>query len=186
MEIIMILNISVLSENWSEFSASEPATRFSVLSDLESKGEVRFTSPLDIALSARTQGGQVEVKGTVSVTVKHPCGRCLEPFTEALTADVDLRFVEEGVHAYETKVADEVELTEEALTRETFSGDSIDLSANLQDEVIMALPQNPICNATCKGLCRECGKNLNQGACDCDVATGHPAFAKLKVLKGGK
>ncbi|VVS92569.1 YceD family protein [Desulfoluna spongiiphila] len=182
----MILNISVLSDHWSEFSASEPATRYPVLSDLESKGDIRFTSPLAIALSARTSGGQVEVKGTVSVTVEQPCGRCLEPFIEALTAEVDLRFEEEGVQAYETMVTDEVELTEEALTRETFSGDSIDLTANIQDEVIMTLPQNPTCNTDCKGLCRECGKNLNQGACGCDIATGHPAFAKLKVLKGGK
>jgi len=186
MESFMILNISVLSNNWSAFSASEPATHFPVLANLEKKGEIRFTSPLTITLSARTSGGQVEITGTVTVTVEHSCGRCLEPFCETLTADIDLRFVEEAVQAYETNEVEEMELTEEALIRETFSGDSIDLTANLQDEVVMVLPQNPLCNTACKGLCRECGKNLNQGACGCDIATGHPAFAKLKVLKGGK
>lgn len=182
----MILNISTLSDNWSAFSASEPTTRFPVFADLEQKGEVRFATPVAAELSARITGGQVEVRGTLTVTVEQTCGRCLEPFSETLTPDIDLRFVKDDGQARESKESEEVELTEEALTRETFRGETIELTPYLQDEVVMALPQSPICNTTCKGLCRQCGKNLNQGPCGCDIPTGHPAFAKLRVLKGGK
>lgn len=182
----MILNISILSESWSEFSASEPHTHFPGLSDLEKNGEARFATPLAIDLSARNNRGQVEVKGSLSLTVEQPCGRCLEPFSGELNTTVELYFVDQAEQILETEDGEEVELSEEALSKETFSGDRIDLTPYLQDEVVMALPQNPLCSDTCKGLCRECGKDLNKGACGCDTSTCHPAFAKLKVLKGGK
>ncbi|WP_300672336.1 DUF177 domain-containing protein [Desulfoluna sp.] len=184
----MILNISTLSDNWSPFSASESPGCFPVLADLEKKGEVRFTTPVAIDLSARITGGQVEVKGTLALTVEQPCGRCLESFSHALTTEIDLHFVPDSAQEHEPQEGEEmeVELSEEALIRETFEGDHIDLTPYLQDEVVMSLPLNPICKDTCKGLCRECGKNLNQGACQCEIFTGHPAFAKLRVLKGGK
>ncbi|BCS97762.1 hypothetical protein DSLASN_33940 [Desulfoluna limicola] len=182
----MILNISILSENWSEFSLSEPHTHFPGLADLEKSGEARFTSPLAIDLSARITGGQVEVKGTLALTVEQPCGRCLEPFSGELSTTIELYFADEADHIQSMEEGDEVELTEEALSKETFSGDRIDLTQYLQDEVVMALPLNPTCRETCKGLCRECGMDLNKGACGCDTSTCHPAFAKLKVLKGGK
>lgn len=186
MESVMILNISILSENWSEFSVSEPHTHFPGLADLEKSGEARFATPLAIDLSARITGGQVEVKGTLGLTVEQPCGRCLEPFTGELSTTIELFFVDEAEQHQETEEGEEVELTEEALSKETFSGDRIDLTQYIQDEVVMALPQTPLCSNTCKGLCRECGKDLNKGACGCDTSTCHPAFAKLKVLKGGK
>jgi uncharacterized protein len=186
MESIMILNISILSEDWSAFSFNEPHTHFPVLKDLAQSGDVRFTSPLSMNLSARITAGQVEVRGALALTVEQDCGRCLAPFSGELTTDVDLCFVSEAELGQEPTEGDEVELTEEAISRETYSGDRIDLTPYLQEEVVMSLPQNPLCSESCKGLCRECGKDLNKGACGCDIATGHPAFAKLKVLKGGK
>lgn len=182
----MILNISTLSKEWSSFSSKEPHTRLPVLADLEKSGEVRFTTPLSVKLEVRITGGQVEVRGSLALTVEQSCARCLEPFCGELTTDLDLHFVNAADADVATPDGEEVELTEEALITETFTGDRIDLTPYFQDEVVMALPLNPLCSENCKGLCRECGKDLNKGACGCDIATGHPAFAKLRVLKGGK
>jgi len=53
----------------------------------------------------------------------------------------------------------------------------------IQEQVILGLPQHPLCSDVCKGLCQSCGNNLNLSACGCSPFTGHPAFAVLKGLK---
>lgn len=186
MEIIMILNIATLSTDWTPLSFTEPHTLFPALTELEKSGEAHFQSPLVIDLSVRMKGGQVEIKGSLRLSIEQGCGRCLKPFLREITPEIDLHFVEAGTVGKESTDGEEVELTEEDITREIFHGDKIDLTAYLQEEVVMALPLNPICSESCKGLCLECGKDLNGGDCGCDTTTCHPAFAKLKLLKGGK
>ncbi|MCG8473498.1 MAG: DUF177 domain-containing protein [Desulfobacterales bacterium] len=181
----MILHISTLTNSWSERLLSEPKARFSSLKELEANEEIEITTPIEIALKARMVGTHVDVKGDLSFAVRHTCGRCLVPFEEKFNLKMSFLFVEEN--ALEgTPLEEEVELTEESIGRESFTGDKIDLSLCIQDEVIMALPQNPLCRQNCKGLCKVCGQNLNEKTCKCDTQVGHPAFAKLKVLKGGK
>lgn len=43
----------------------------------------------------------------------------------------------------------------------------IDLSDDLRQEIMLDYPLKPLCNLDCKGLCVKCGKNLNEGSCDC-------------------
>jgi len=43
----------------------------------------------------------------------------------------------------------------------------IDLSDDLRQEIILDYPLKPLCNPDCPGLCVKCGKNLNEGPCDC-------------------
>jgi uncharacterized protein len=47
----------------------------------------------------------------------------------------------------------------------------------------MGLPLQPLCRRECKGLCPQCGANLNEGECGC----GSPDFSiKFATLKGFK
>lgn len=43
----------------------------------------------------------------------------------------------------------------------------IDLNDDLRQEVLLDYPLKPLCDPDCKGLCVKCGKNLNEGQCDC-------------------
>jgi uncharacterized protein len=43
----------------------------------------------------------------------------------------------------------------------------IDLNPDIRDEIILDYPIKPLCRPDCKGLCVKCGKNLNEGKCDC-------------------
>ena len=49
-------------------------------------------------------------------------------------------------------------------------------------EVILNLPIKHLCKEDCKGLCCKCGKNLNEGSCNCDTAELDPRFEKLREL----
>jgi len=43
----------------------------------------------------------------------------------------------------------------------------IDLNPDIRDEIILDYPMRPLCSIDCKGLCFRCGKNLNEGKCNC-------------------
>ena len=59
--------------------------------------------------------------------------------------------------------------------------ETIDLAAILSEQVQLQIPFQPLCNEACKGLCPECGANLNLGRCACDRIKRESPFSVLKV-----
>ncbi len=59
----------------------------------------------------------------------------------------------------------------------------IDFEALLWEEFVLALPSKPLCDVSCKGICSNCGKNLNLETCDCEDEGADPRFAALRKLK---
>jgi uncharacterized protein len=53
----------------------------------------------------------------------------------------------------------------------------------LREQFYLALPMKPLCREDCKGLCPQCGTNLNTGSCECGPALEDPRLAPLKQLK---
>ena len=45
--------------------------------------------------------------------------------------------------------------------------ESVDLTEDIRESMILAFPSYPVCQESCKGLCPQCGTNLNVGTCDC-------------------
>ena len=62
-------------------------------------------------------------------------------------------------------------------------GVEINFAALLWEEFILALPEKVLCAANCKGLCRNCGQNLNNGVCSCKSDDLDPRLEKLRALK---
>ncbi len=62
-------------------------------------------------------------------------------------------------------------------------GAEINLAALLWEEFILSLPEKALCKADCKGLCRNCGQNLNTGTCACKPDDLDPRLEKLRELK---
>jgi uncharacterized protein len=58
----------------------------------------------------------------------------------------------------------------------------VDLSELIRQTLLVNLPLQPLCRAECAGLCPQCGKNLNEGPCDCPTETVDPRFAALESL----
>ncbi|MGH2730855.1 MAG: YceD family protein, partial [Actinomycetota bacterium] len=51
------------------------------------------------------------------------------------------------------------------------------------DALTLALPLNPVCRASCKGLCAHCGADLNRGPCNCAAEETDPRWAPLAALR---
>jgi uncharacterized protein len=80
--------------------------------------------------------------------------------------------------------AEEIELTADDLGLISFEGDEIDLVDGIQEQVIMALPFKPLCREGCRGLCPQCGADLNLGDCACSEP---PVLeGKFSILKNFK
>lgn len=105
------------------------------------------------------------------------CVRCLEPARIVLDQDMTVTFIE--------RPADQVEEELEDVQVSTWAGDEIDISVALRDEIVLALPPNPVCRETCAGLCPVCGGNRNQKPCDCEERQ-RMASSKLGALKDFK
>jgi uncharacterized protein len=53
----------------------------------------------------------------------------------------------------------------------------------LRDATGLALPLNPLCRTDCAGLCATCGKDLNDGACDCVEEVADPRWDALNAVR---
>ena len=62
--------------------------------------------------------------------------------------------------------------------------DKIDLLKDVKEYMNIAIPMKVLCNDDCKGLCPNCGKDLNQFECNCEADVENPVWEPLKKLKG--
>lgn len=140
----------------------------------------RVVAPVMLSFDVdRQEPGRFRVAGRVTGEVELSCSRCLEPFTVPIASDFDLRYVPrtENVGEGETQVE------EDDLATAFYDEEQIDLGHLVLEQFQLALPMKPLCKADCKGLCPQCGTNLNTGACDCNPVWEDPRLAALKNLK---
>jgi uncharacterized protein len=165
------------------------------------KDEFRVVGPAEVVGTVRREKGttvilEVRVTSVMEVT----CGRCLEPFSLPVYADVKTRFVppEEfaKVTAETAKRAagpqadddDDDEVLEsadgdEVLGLAEYRDDKIDLGEVVREQLYLALPMKPLCQEDCKGLCPVCGGNRNRENCTCQQEWVDPRMAALEQWK---
>ena len=177
----MLIQIDKLKRRPRQISIDEQATNFPVLKDLIEQGSVAFNATISGTCEATWVRNTIEVAGQLSTTVTSPCCRCLMPVVNQLVIPVKLSYA--GRDEEETSVVEELELQSEEISLIPFSGPEINLRLDLDQEVIMALPQQPLCQEACRGLCPVCGCNLNQDSCDCEPPVFHAGLASLKDFK---
>jgi uncharacterized protein len=97
------------------------------------------------------------------------CVRCLVDFEHEL----DWSFTEMYAFDKRSETESELLLPEDA---------HLDLAELLREYALLEIPISPLCQPDCKGLCQECGENLNQRDCGHEPAEPDSPFAKLKDL----
>lgn len=104
---------------------------------LSAAGEIKYD------LMATMTGMDLLVTGKVKLSVTAECGCCLEPFPMELS-------VSDVCHLYENAEGQEIDITED-----------------LREDLLLALPIVFKCSPDCKGICTGCGANLNTEKCSC-------------------
>lgn len=159
-----------------------PADRFPVLRQIIGEGACEFAAPIHLEFKAARIGEWVEVDGGFQTSLRLTCGRCLKQFLSPLQSGFALTYTQLAAAADASgSPTAPVEAEESGFMG--FRGDSIDLRDGIQEQVILSLPFRPLCSEACRGLCPQCGADLNQGACRCSPARADSAFAILQKLK---
>jgi uncharacterized protein len=78
---------------------------------------------------------------------------------------------------------DELSVTDAEAEIGYYQGEGLLLEDVLREQVLLALPLKVTCREECKGLCPQCGKNLNQEQCSCSTEMEDPRWAALKDVR---
>ena len=124
---------------------------------------------LDLRLESVVEG--VLVTGTATVELRGECVRCLGAISDQREVDIQELYVYPGSEA----TADEASRLE---------GDLLDLEPLLRDDVVLDLPFQPLCRADCRGLCVECGADLNSHPDHVHEQQFDTRWAKLQAREG--
>lgn len=131
---------------------------------VESCGDdVVSASDLELAGSVERAGSGYLLQGDLRGTAQLQCVRCLVEFPLALQERIELVLLPDGSAPRE----DETRLGRGDLEVRFYGEPMIDLAELAAEQVLLAAPVKPLCNEGCRGLCRRCGANLNQGDCSC-------------------
>jgi uncharacterized protein len=115
----------------------------------------------------------------LNTEVELTCSRCLSQFLYQMT----LNFEEEYLPTVDAVSGAPLPLPEEASTFTIDEHHILDLTEAIRQYTLLAVPMKPLCREECAGLCQNCGKNLNQGTCDCPAQNLDPRWSKLTKLQ---
>lgn len=139
---------------------------------------LRLVSPSMGSLRLMRTGAGILVRGTISHRMEVTCSRCLETFERDQTIEFDDEFlsvvdVNTGLPVADGGDPDAFKLT---------SGHLLCLDEAIRQYSLLESPLQPLCSADCRGLCIECGANLNLGPCGCEPTAEVAPAATLGAL----
>ena len=140
------------------------------LSDLQYGNSYPVTEPVTAEGQVRNTAGVLVMTGSIQTTIHGICDRCATEFDREIDFPLDVVLV--------TELANEENEDEWVFPLE---GDSADLDDIVRTVFVLNLDSKLLCKEDCQGLCCRCGKNLNDGPCNCQKELD-PRFAALKQL----
>ncbi len=124
-------------------------------------------SPVEVTANIGKVGDDICIDCNYRCEMTFICSRCVEDVLFPISEKFEIKLSgEELEDLKDSNILDKQMLNMDLL---------------ISDELIEHLPSKVLCAQTCKGLCTECGKNLNVGGCDCEIDNIDPRF---KILEG--
>ena len=132
----------------------------------------KFLTPVSVAGEFVNIGGSIELKGEARCKMEYTCDRCCEAFESDFICSFEEVFKKEDARVDDDQNPDAVILT----------GTAVEIDEIVLANVFVNLPTKRLCQEDCKGLCANCGQNLNQSECGCDTRPTDPRFDILDGL----
>ena len=134
-----------------------------------------FVGPVDVSLAITRSGLRLMVTGSVSYRAKLECSMCGCEFECDFNEPVTAEFLSCDEEAEEPgRKADCDDLG-------GLHGNWLDLLPMVRDAIHLAVPIAPRCRPDCRGLCPECGADLNRGQCRCVLTEVRKTGSKPRV-----
>ena len=162
----MKINISNLPEGVKQYELTSSPSALGL--------EQPFSDSVLVSVSLEKNSRQLVLSAAIEAKAKFRCDRCLEEFETTLRPK--LRSV------YVWNEAESSEFPEEDIHLLEHHDNIIDLTDDVKQCLLLAVPLKVVCRENCAGLCSSCGKNLNlipSGVCDCPPKEMDPRWNKL-------
>lgn len=127
------------------------------LSGYEYDGIYPFVSPIKIYASLSNRAGIVALNSKVEFVATFNCDRCLKDFEQKFELTGEFTLVEEA--------NDELDEDKYIIV----SNGELDLQESALNLILLNMPSKHLCKQDCEGLCYKCGKDLNEGQCNCSI-----------------
>ena len=122
----------------------------------------------------------IRIQGRLATRLELSCARCLEPVMQDVKREFELLYRPQGADAGR----DEMSVTDAEAEISYYEGEGILLDDVVREQVLLSAPLKVTCREDCKGLCPQCGTNLNQEQCSCAAVQEEPRWAALKEIRG--
>lgn len=162
----MIIKYTNFSNGIHNVSFSEPVEKLGL--------ENLFSGNVDVECRMDKSLHQIVLNCDLSVKSEARCDRCNTQFEEKLSSHFQLSYL------FTNKPEGSEELNIKFLTPDE---DKIDISNDVIEYAKLSIPLKRICKEDCKGLCPNCGTNLNEKQCDCRTDKNLDVWEPLKKIK---
>lgn len=135
-------------------------------------------TPAAVDLEYYRSGEELFFQGHVTGHVIGHCARCLEEYGFDIDKDFSIVLLPRPL-----ATDDEEEISKDEVDVGYYDADLVDLSPLVLEQIVLALPTRPLCDEQCKGLCAQCGTNLNTTKCSCAAPVGDLRLAVLRQIK---
>ena len=159
----------------------EPVDTFPLLAGMQNDGSCSISGNIQGDITVTREYENIRVTGRITAPLALSCSRCLAEFASFVDTNFTIFFRKES--AVIASNEDELELGEMDLLSSAYSGDEIDLTHEIEEQIAMEIPLKPLCSDACKGLCHECGIDLNTSSCTCSKEPVSLTFSALKDFK---
>ena len=138
--------------------------------------EISLTGNAVAELDLFKKHDRVYVSGCINFRLRVLCADCAEWFERDYSEKVYVEYQREPplpmqrIH----------ELGEDEMVRSSYSGDELNLLPLVRDTILLAVPIAPLCRPDCKGICPDCGANLNREECRCCADSLKPQAVSCK------
>lgn len=105
--------------------------------------EVKYKGNINISTDAKKDMELVSTKTHFSATAEFTCSRCLKEFDQIIEKEFAVQYPLDKSQQF------------------------IDVSQDIRQEIILGYPVKFLCKVDCRGICPNCGQDLNSGECKC-------------------
>ncbi len=133
-----------------------------------------FAHKEPVSLTITNLGSKrVLIEGGTNISLTLFCGRCLKdmiyPMNIEIQKEVDFSLSDE-------------ERAEGLDETNYIIGYNLDVDTLIYDEILIGFPMKLLCSEDCKGICKNCGTNLNEKSCDCDTYNYDPRMSVIRDI----
>ena len=133
-----------------------------------------FNKTIHVTHHINKVGNEVFIKADLKTAAKLQCDVCLDSF---------LSDIADTIQVILTSDSDLGEREEDDVYLVADTTNEIDITDSIRQSLLLDIPFKKKCSPTCKGLCSDCGANLNAGPCACVHDHRDPRWDALKEIK---